>query len=314
MTSTTSSSKAERRRLQAAEAEAARRQAERRRRLVRGVGIAVVALLVVVVLVLVITRGDDPDAPAAASSAPTVGGDLHTVTAIGDALFVGGHAAVAASHDDGRTWQEIDSLEGADAMGWAVTPDALLVGGHPGLFRSTDDGATFSQVSDVSFTDVHALGGTDSNVYLASPQAGLLGSTDGGQSWEVRNAEAGQSFMGTILVDPQNPQRLIAPDMSGGLALSTDGGSTWTSMGGPMGAMAADWNPTDTNQIVAVGMDGAARSTDGGATWQDLDVPKGTSAVAYTDNGKALIAGVLEGEQAVTYRSTDNGVTWTATA
>lgn len=311
MTSTTPLSKADRRQLKAAEAEAARRQAERRRRLVRGAGIAVVALLIAVVLVLVLTRGDDSDAPA---SAPTVGGDLHTVTSIGDALFVGGHAAVAVSHDGGRIWNEVDSLAGADAMGWAVTPDAVLVGGHPGLFRSNDDGSTFSQVSDVSFTDVHALGGTGATVYLASPQAGLLASTDGGQNWEVRNAKAGRSFMGTILVDPQNPQRLIAPDMSGGLALSTDGGGSWTSTGGPMGAMAADWNPTDTDQIVAVGMNGAARSTDGGATWQDLAVPKGTSAMAYTDNGKALIAGVLQGEQAVTYRSTDNGVTWTATA
>lgn len=311
MSSTTPLSKAERRRLKAAEQEAARRQAERRRRLVRGAAITVAALLVAVVLVLVVTRSDDS---GATSSAPTVGGDLHTVTSIGDALFVGGHAAVAVSHDDGRTWQEVDSLAGADAMGWTVTQDAVLVGGHPGLFRSTDDGATFSEVSDVTFTDVHALGGTGGTVYLASPQAGLLASTDGGQNWEVRNAEAGRSFMGTILVDPKNPQRLVAPDMSGGLALSTDGGSSWTSMGGPMGAMAVDWNPTDTDQIVAVGMEGAARSADGGATWQDLDVPQGTSAVAYADNGKSLVAGVLEGEQAVTYRSTDDGVTWTATA
>lgn len=47
---------------------------------------------------------------------------------------------------------------------------------------------------------------------------------------------------------------------------------------------------------------------------QDLDVPNGSSAIAYTDNGKALVAAVLQGEQAVTYRSIDDGVTWTATA
>ena len=286
-------------------------RAGRRRRRVRGAGVAAVALLVAVGLVLVVTRGGGPDASA---SAPTVGGDLHTVTSIGDALYVGGHAAVAVSEDEGRTWQEVDSLAGADAMGWAITPGATLVGGHPGLFRSTDSGATFAKVGDVSFADVHALGGSGATVYLASPVAGLLTSTDGGKNWEVRNAEAGRSFMGTILVDPKDPRRLIAPDMSGGLALSTDGGSTWASTGGPMGAMAADWNPTDRDQVVAVGMEGAARSTDGGATWQDLDVPQGTSAVAYADEGEALVAGVLRGEQAFTYRSTDDGVTWTATA
>jgi photosystem II stability/assembly factor-like uncharacterized protein len=269
--------------------------------------------MVVAIIVLLATRSDDEGGEAPAS-APTVGGDLHTVTSIENSLYVGGHAAVAVSHDDGQTWQQVDSLEGADAMGWAVTPDAVLAGGHPGLFRSTDDGATFSQVSDVSFTDVHALGGTGTTVYLASPQAGLLASTDGGESWQVRNAEAGRSFMGTILVDPRNPQRMIAPDMSGALAVSTDGGGSWLSLGGPNGAMAADWNPTETEQIVAVGLDGAARTTDGGATWRDLDVPNGTSAIAYTDNGKALVAAVLQDELAVTYRSIDDGVTWTATA
>jgi len=313
MTSTTSLSKAERRRLKVAEQEAARRRAERRRRLIRGGVIALATLVLVSIVVLLATRGDDAGGEAPAS-APTVGGDLHTVTSIESALFVGGHDAVAVSHDDGQSWQQVDSLDGADAMGWAVTPDAVLVGGHPGLFRSTDDGATFSQVSDVSFTDVHALGGTGTTVYLASPEAGLLASVDGGESWEVRNAEAGRSFMGTLLVDPRDPQRLIAPDMSGALAVSTDGGSSWESLGGPQGAMAADWNPTNPDQIVAVGMDGAARTTDGGATWQDFDVPNGTSAIAYTDEGKALFAAVLQGEQAFTYRSIDDGVTWTATA
>ncbi len=313
MTSTPSLSKAERRRSKAAEQEAARRQAERRRRLIQGGVVVLAALVVVAIVVLLATRGDNPGGEAPAS-APTVGGDLHTVTSIEDALFVGGHAAVAVSHDDGRTWQQVDSLAGADAMGWAVTPDAVLVGGHPGLFRSTDGGDTFSQVSDLTSTDVHALGGAGTTVYLASPQAGLLASTDGGKSWEVRNAEAGQSFMGTILVDRQDPQRLIAPDMAGGLALSADGGTSWKSLGGPMGAMAADWNPTDIDEMVAVGMDGAARSTDGGATWQDFDVPKGTSAIAYADDGKSLVAGVLQGELAVTYRSIDGGATWTATS
>lgn len=313
MTSTTSSSKAERRRMRAAEQEARRLRAERRRRLVQRGVVALAALAVTAMVLLLATRGNDPGVEAPAS-APTVGGDLHTVTSIEDALFVGGHAEVAVSHNDGRTWQQVDSLAGADAMGWAVTPDAVLVGGHPGLFRSTDGGSTFSQVDDLTFSDVHALGGAGRTVYLASPQAGLLVSTDGGQHWQVRNGEAGRSFMGTILVDPQDPQRLIAPDMSGGLSLSRDGGSSWKPLGGPMGAMAADWNPTDTEEIVAVGMGGAARSTDGGATWQKLDVPQGTSAIAYAEDSDTLVAAVLSGEQAITYRSADAGLTWTPTS
>ncbi|MBN9620566.1 MAG: hypothetical protein J0H43_12690, partial [Actinobacteria bacterium] len=150
--------------------------------------------------------------------------------------------------------------------------------------------------------------------YLASPQAGLLASTDSGNSWQVRNSQAGRSFMGTILVDPTNPSRLIAPDMSAGLSVSSDGGRSWTPLGGPAGAMAAAWNPVDTRQILAVGMDGGSLSADGGATWRPITVPPATSAVTFDPTGRTLYAGALNGQQARLYRSTDNGATWTPTA
>ncbi|GAA1219393.1 hypothetical protein GCM10009665_06850 [Kitasatospora nipponensis] len=263
------------------------------------------------------TRGSGSSATTAGSSAaaPEVGGDLHTVQAVGDALFVGGHAAVAVSHDGGHQWQQVPSLHGADAMGWASTPDAVLVGGHPGLYRSTDAGATFTKATGAgAVADVHALGGTGTTVYLASPKSGLMASTDGGRSWQVRNAQAGRTFMGTILVDPKDPARLITPDLSAALATSSDGGLTWKSLGGPVGAMAVAWNPSDTRQLIAVGMDGAQASSDGGATWRPIDLPKDTSALTYDASGRTLYAGVLEGQSARTFRSTDAGASWTPTA
>src|SRR3989442_6993082 len=82
-------------------------------------------------------------------------------------------------------------------------------------------------------------------VYLGSPKAGLLASTDGGNSWQVRNAQAGRSFMGTILVDPTDSARLIAPDMAAGLSVSNDGGRTWKPLGGARrgNAAASDTTP-----------------------------------------------------------------------
>ena len=307
--------RAERRRAaQAArEAEAARAKRDERRLQLRnwGIGVAVVAA-VALVIALVVRNGDD--IPAASGEAPVVGGDLHTVFAVDDALYVGGHAQAAVSDDDGKTWQDVGDLEGADAMGWAATGDTLLAGGHPGLYRSTDNGASFEQLSGSSAVpDVHALGGTGDVVYVASTQAGVLASTDGGTTWEVRNSDAGKSFMGTILVDPNDTDRLIAPDMSGAIATSSDGGRTWSSLGGPEGAMAAAWNPQNTNEIIAAGMQGAERSTDGGETWTPLQLPSGTSAVSYAPDRDTIYAGVLSGEQAIVYRSTDDGNTWTAT-
>lgn len=100
--------------------------------------------------------------------------------------------------------------------------------------------------------------------------------------------------------------------MSAGLTTSSDGGRTWKPLGGPDGAMAAAWNPSDISDIVAVGMTGGARSTDGGATWRRLDLPMGTSAVSFDASGRSLYAGAQEGQRARTYRSTDSGATWSS--
>lgn len=286
-----------------------------RRRLIRWAAGTVVALLVVAGIFYAAVRADEggEGADDGRSAAPVVGTDLHSVTVIGDALYVGGHEAVAVSHDHGRQWHRIASLDGADAMAWAATSDALLVGGHPGLFRSTDGGATFSKVTGAAAgADVHALGGAAATVYLASPTAGLLASTDAGNSWQARNAELGRSFMGAILVDPGDPARLIAAAMSAGLQTSSDGGRTWKPLGGPARAAAVAWNPSDIREIVAVGREGGARSTDGGVTWQAVRFPAGVSAVTYDATGSTMYAGVLNGKRAEVYRSDDDSATWTS--
>ena len=287
------------------------RRAGWRRPAVRWGGLAAVVLLTTVAAAYAMTGRGGSDAPAS----PTVGADLHTVAVIGDSVYLGGHEAVVVSSDGGRAWRRVRSLDGADAMGWAVTAGAVWVGGHPGLYRSTDAGATFTSVTGAArVDDVHALGAAAGTLYLASPRAGLLASTDGGRSWQARNSAAGRTVMGTVLVDPGDPARLVAADMASGVVASTDGGRTFTALGGPRGAMAAAWNPTNIEEILAVGMGGGARSTDGGVTWRPLPVPSGVSAISYDPTGATVYAGALDGRQARLYRSSDGGATWSETA
>ncbi len=255
-------------------------------------------------------RGGTDSADAAGAY---VGGDLHSVTVADGRLFVGGHDGVASSTDQGQHWVQVTSLSGADAMGWAVTPGAILVGGHTGLFRSTDGGLSFATADGLGqVTDVHALGAAADTVYLASPQAGLLASSDGGSTWQLRNTSVGQAFMGTIMVDPKNPNHLVAPDMQHGVVTSSDGGRTWTALGGPEGTMSVAWDPTNIQRIVAVGMGGGAVSSDGGRTWAELELPQGTSVVTFSADGTTLYAGALDGQTARISTSTDGGTTWTA--
>ncbi|MDQ3274959.1 MAG: glycoside hydrolase, partial [Actinomycetota bacterium] len=105
--------------------------------------------------------------------------------------------------------------------------------------------------------------------------------------------------------------RIIAPDMENGLVTSSDGGRTWAVLGGPGGAMSAAWDPTNTERLLAVGMGGGALSVNGGRTWTEMQLPGGTSAATFSTDGKAMYAGALDGDTARTYRSTDDGQTWT---
>jgi len=170
-------------------------------------GVALV-VAVMVLAVVVARRGSDGGAgrhgAAGGSTGAFVGGDLHTLVvdpSNPDRLFVGGHEAAAVSSDGGRTWGQVASLRNADAMGWAFDGDLIWMGGHPGLRRSSNGGRTFVPGGgELESADVHALGGGAGVLYAASPSRGLLTSSDGGQSWQVRSPD-GTGFMGVISVD-----------------------------------------------------------------------------------------------------------------
>lgn len=278
----------------------------------RLIGVAVGAVAIVS-SVLWFTR---PDAPPQGSSSAYVGGDLHSfVAAPGNPslLFTGGHQAVSMSKDGGRTWAAVESFQDADAMGWAVLDDGIWVGGHPGLEVSTDGGRSFEPSNDgLPATDIHALGGTGSILYAASPATGFLVSDDAGAHWEVRNPTVGQGFMGALLVDPSNPEHIVAPDMRAGAVQSIDGGRNWSVLGGVPGAMWVSWDPTNLDQIVVSGSGSAAMSRDGGDTWEPVDVSPGSSVVQIDPADPATwYAAALSDDGTVTVSiSSDRGATW----
>jgi hypothetical protein len=281
----------------------------RRRRAATWAALLAVVAVGAAAAVLLRTGAESSDAKR-----PYVGGDLHSLALAPtspERLYVGGHDGVAVSTDGGRTWRAVESLAGADAMAWAFTDESVLVGGHPGLFTSEDGGRTFRQDNEgLPATDIHALGSGPGVIYAASPELGVFASTDGGASWEVRTDQIGHAFMGTIVVDPDDPDHLVAPDMEAGAVESSDGGRSWSILGGAPGAMWVSWDRGDTERIVVSGMGWAASSADAGRTWEQMSVPSGTSIVEIGDTN-TLYAGVLDGTEAVVWASRDGGETWT---
>ena len=276
----------------------------------------ILGLVVVGILVMALrSAGTDAPTTGAPVSSPVVGDDLHSLVVDPDdpdTLFIGSHQGVSISTDGAKTWEAVESLNGADAMGWGFTNDVIFMGGHPGLMVSTDGGKTFAARNDgLPATDVHALGAGDRVIYAGLAGAGTFASSDGGASWEVRSEEFGGAFMGRIQVDPADDEHLLAPDMQAGVMESRDGGRTWEPLGELQGVMWVSWDPTDTDRIVATTQGSASVSADGGTGWEPLEVPEGVSIVEFNPiDPEVLFAAVHDPPEAKVYLSQDGGATW----
>lgn len=281
------------------------------RRIAYAIGLA--ALAIAGTIVTVRSMDDDRAGTTARANVAAglvyVGADLHSLAVSDRGIYIGGHQAVGASHDAGRSWQRLGSLANADAMGWAFTTDAVLVGGHNGL-RWSADGQTFA-LTPTPAADVHALGASGRTVYLASPAAGVFRSTDDSQTWHLVNPQTGRSFSGTLIVDPGDHAHVYAADQAAGAMETHDGGRTWRSLGAFPGTTSIGWNHTAPELLVVAGAGGGAISHDAGRNWTGLDLPGGTAVVAV---GSApthpLFAATWTKGWAQLYRSTDQGQSW----
>jgi hypothetical protein len=99
---------------------------------------------------------------------------------------------------------------------------------------------------------------------------------------------------------------LLAPDMGAGAVESTDGGRSWTVLGGVSGAMWVSWDPKDTDHAIVTNQGAAAESTDGGETWNHLEIPNGAWMVELDPSDpKRLYAAVHQAPNAIAWVSRD---------
>lgn len=130
-----------------------------------------------------------------------------------------------------------------------------------------------------------------------------------------------------LVINPQNPNHMVAGGVAGGAWVSMNGGASWTATGDVMANMAIvsmAMDSSDPMNILAgtgegFGNGGAVvgagifRSTDGGMTWAQLaatDVPQFffvNDLVASPNQAGTFYAGTWFG----VYRTTDSGDTWT---
>ena len=184
--------------------------------------------------------------------------------------------------------------------------------------------------------------GSSTAVYAALEGCGVIASTDGGKTWEVRNSGLPQGRPFRLFAHPQEPGTLWvsldcgeskngAPRTPGGVFKSTDGGRNWRSIStGLFQNSNPDRNFTSHYkgfavsakhpEVMLAGCDvwdkqGIFLTTDGGAKWQlmankvDVAYPGGPSITScFVDANDSQVLYAAGAEYAL--RSTDGGTTW----
>lgn len=202
-----------------------------------------------------------------------------------------------------------------------------------GVWKTTDAGLTW--VPKMDFANAIALGsicfdptdpdiiyaGTgeqvqNANTYLG---AGLMKSTDAGETWNVLGLTQVGSFS-RVYAHPKNRDLLMASCMNsnGGVYKSLDRGLTWTQkLSGQIYDMSI--NPQDENEwFISQPSTGIWRTTDGGDSWQPaMTGIFGTigriSVQQSASNPNYLYALASVNNIANIYKSVDHGASWTST-
>jgi photosystem II stability/assembly factor-like uncharacterized protein len=236
--------------------------------------------------------------------APTDGLEVWSINltaAKPDRLVIGTRpSALFLSEDAGRSWREASATLRRDCPRLIYTrvttlatdpdnSDRLWAGVEiDGIHHSGDGGRTWTPIDEgLTSRDIHALAVLPAHSgrkrMLATTNNDLNISDDGGRSW--RPGGMGKvlpwSYTRALVQRCDNPEILFLgggdapPGCEGALAVSRDGGSTWTPAALPGRANSTMWSfgvhPADARLIYAASVSGQLyRSTDGGESWEKL--------------------------------------------
>jgi hypothetical protein len=227
------------------------------------------------------------------------------------------------------TWRQLGT-------GRIIPAQGAAFGGAP-----SDSGRVTALAVDQTNKDI---------VYLGAAGGGVWKTTNGGDSWTPLTDSQASLAVGSIAIDPTNDQTIYVGTgeennggdnyYGAGILKSTDGGNTWTLLGGGtggtfstcasgagslesgysgayIGALAV--NPGNNQTILAAVQNcpqsGVFISNDGGSTWTAVAALSGSApgtAVMWVNATTAYAALGNFGGNAANgiYESTDTGVTW----
>jgi photosystem II stability/assembly factor-like uncharacterized protein len=261
---------------------------------------------------------------------------------------------VYRSTDAGETWQHLgltDTQQIPDVIVDPRDPNRVFVAamGHAfgpnaerGVFRTADGGKTWQKVlflndstgaidltmdpanPRILFASMWKFQRTPWGMNAGGGRSGLWKTVDGGDTWKEITFNPGipDKPLGKIgiAISPANPRRVFAsieaPDSSGGIFRSDDGGDTWQLTSGDQRWAVRPWyysavtaDPLDENTVYVMNLR-VWRSVDGGRQFSRVNTPHGDTHIMWVDprDSKRLING-NDGGATVSF---DAGETWSS--
>ena len=206
-------------------------------------------------------------------------------------VFVAGDTALHRSLNGGATWDigagMTSGVLDGEISDVVIDPndiDRIYIGVHrDGVYRSTDGGNTWIRLDNgidtgsVADAPKIALGqnGTHSTQFVAVKMGDAVYTSINGGTAFTRQTDVGNpiwftAWANVIAVDPQNEAILFAG--ASNLYRSTNGGASWTQVGGYGTNVHPDmqdivFDPADHNHMYVANDGGIWASTDNGVTW-----------------------------------------------
>ena len=228
------------------------------------------------------------------------------------------------STDGGANWSSILEPKNNIKAFYSFN-NALFISTSPfNLFRSTDYGLTWQDITINNISVTRFASDSAGRLFALgrstlAPRGYLLVSSNLGESWDTLLTKPDTTF--TVLANrnnlyflglsfpPSDPRNPASP--SSDVMRSTDGGSTWTTLGihsrSTQGISAIGFN-INGNVYISL-TDSVIKSTNNGNTWV-LVLDKSANNyrdIAFTRNGTIYVAGDF-----ALLRSTNDGQTWTS--
>jgi photosystem II stability/assembly factor-like uncharacterized protein len=243
---------------------------------------------------------------------------IEAVNSNPDIIYAGTSAGgLWKSSSGGIKWEPIFDKEQVYSIGalaiYQANPDILWAGtgeGNPrnsqtsgyGVYRSLDAGKTWTCMGLEATKNIHRVlihpqnpdivyVGAQGSAWGESPDRGVYKTTDGGKSWQKILYNNPRSGIADLVMDPGNPQKLIA-------AMWEFGRKPWTFQSGGPGS-------------------GLYVSLDGGENWQQRTEKDGLPAgelgrigLAIAPSQPEIVYALIEAKKNGFYRSEDGGRNW----